>query len=74
MSASYTEQYNQVQNTSTAILLALVIVGCLFVLVGVVFIVFWLIRRSRKMSDKAEMDLVEDPFGEKKKTVANLKY
>jgi len=26
------------------------------------------------MSERADMDLVEDPFGEKKKTVATLKY
>lgn len=73
-SDAYLQQYRQVSDTSLAILLALVIVGGLFVLTGIVFLVFWLLRRNRKLSDKAEMDLVADPFSEKKSNVGNMKY
>lgn len=71
---AYLQQSTQIHQTALAVLLALVIVGGLFVIAGVMFIGFWLIRRTRKMSERADMDLVEDPFGEKKKTVATLKY
>jgi hypothetical protein len=71
---AFTEQYTKVQNTAQAVLLALVIVGGLFLLTGVAFLIFWFIRRHRKMGEKAEMDLVEDPFNEKNKDIARMKY
>jgi len=71
---AFDKQFQAVASTAQAVLLALVIIGGLFFIAGATFLVFWFIRRHRKLSEKAEMDLVEDPFNEKNKNIAKMKY
>jgi len=47
--------------TIRAALVALVVIGSLFVIVGLVLIVFWAIRRPKKGLITSETSLVDDP-------------
>lgn len=60
--------------TIRAVLIALVVVGSLFVIAGLILVAFWFIRRSRKDLIASETPLVDDPFQEKKKEQVTTRY